>query len=620
VVGRLLAEPEVKAFAEGFEQSLRQAFGVGARAPLAIMGLAPEDFDGIVLNRAGFALVGATFERGPAVDAVLLLEARAGGEKLGRIAQGLRAGAEAFLGAKFAEADVRGRKVHATSVPGHEICVSVAGCRLIVTTRGARMEEVLKALDEGHPQALAAAPRFARLKERMGAARSAIFAYADAPALARIALDAFAYLSPEGVAHARRIGTGLGLDAVEALGFADVPEGGEYRTEAAVLLKERRGVFALLPDAAPSHRFARLAPMNALLYAGETFDAHAFWEGVVALAGTVDPAAAAHLEGAEAKANAFLGLDLRADLLRALGTEWGGYVAWRPEGGLFPDLVLCATVRDRDRLGRALDTLAAKAGEVARKSGASVTPGRTDFRGTEIRFLEVTDRRGDPRPYAPAWAFGADFVVFGLCPQAVKHALEEKPALSARAEFQRVLARAPRGTVSATYVDLGRVATWLYATAVPALQAAQGALNRQLAALGVRVNFEDLPPAGVLARHLGGLVAYTVVEPDAVRVGFVSPFGAPLVVAPVGFVAGAVAVLVPRGQAVGRARAQAELAEAEMRRAEAEARRAEAAARAAAERAELDRLRAENELLRKRLGEIERQVEELRRSLEEKAK
>ena len=44
-----------------------------------------------------------------------------------------------------------------------------------------------------------------------------------------------------------------------------------------------------------------------------------------------------------------LGIDIRKDLLEALGTEWAAYVGAPPGGGLIPDIAMFATVRDRAR-------------------------------------------------------------------------------------------------------------------------------------------------------------------------------------------------------------------------------------------------------------------------------
>lgn len=611
-IGKLLAEPEVRRFAKNLEESLRATYAGNARAALAPFGLAPEDFDGIRLRRFGLAVVSVSLEA-EQVDAVLYLDVRAGREKLERILRALRQAGEAFGGLQFKEEVVRGRTVISTERDGHEFSVASQGDRFVLTTRRARLDEVLKAMDEGHVAPLSASPRMARLRDRMGAARSAILGYADAPALVRLVLSAFRYEGAGDAGEAEQVIRALGLDALEAIGFADVPEGGGYRTEAALLLKERRGLFALAPTKPPSHRFAAMTPPDALVYGGETCDLAALWDGILALARRFDEDTASKLARGEREISAMLGVDLRKDLLEALGTEWGAYVAGPPGGGLLPDVVLFATVRDRERLARTLDALADKAREFSRR-GATVATARAEYQGKEIRFLEITDKRGDPEPFAPAWCVGEDFVVFGLWPQAVKHALMAKVqapdavalgavGLLGSAEFQRLLAAAPKSAVSTTYIDVGRVITWLYGTGVPFLQMAQGAVHRKAQMLGLRLNLGDLPTADVLARHLEGMLCYTAVEDDCLRFGYVSQIGAPLAVVPVAVLAGIGIVLLPRSMAA-EARARDEVVREEL---EAQARAREAVAR----EEERARLRAENEMLRKRLDELEKKVAEL---------
>jgi len=626
-IGKLLAEPEVKQFVAKLTASVRDAYGGNARQPLAMFGLAPEDFDGIKPRRFGFALVDVAPDTRQ-FDAVLYLDVREGQEKLARILLGLRQAAQAFLGTQFKEEALRGRTVVSTEVGGHEICLAAQGSQFVLTTRHARMEEVLKAMDEGHPAPLRSSAPVTRLKERMGAQRNAIFAFANAPAIGRLALAAMRYVPHADAPAVEKVARALGLDAVEAVGFADIPVGEGYRTETAVLLKERRGLFKLASTQPPSHRFAAMTPPDALVYVGETGDLVELWDGILSIAGEIHPDLRGKLERGAREGGAVLGIDVRNDLLAALGTEWGTYVAWPPGGGLLPDVVLFATVRDRERLEKTLDALSTKAREL-RGRGATVTSGSTEFRGHVIRFLEITDKRGEPRPYAPAWAFGDDFVVFGLCPQTVKHALMEKGyaaseggtasgggpprGLSGREDFRQLLAAAPKSTVSATYIDLGHAVTWLYAAGAPFLQVAQAAANRQLLGYGMRLNFEDLPTADVLARHLSGVLWYTAVEDDCVRMGYLSEVGAPLAAVPVA--AALFVVLIPRSQARAR---EMEQAREDARRAEAEqAARMRREQEAQAQRAENKALRAENEALRKRLEELEKKVAELLKATEE---
>jgi hypothetical protein len=657
-IGKLLAEPEVQIFTKKLGESLRAVFAANAGGPLGIVGLKPDDFDGIVVRRAGLAVV-AVAPEARQVDAVLYLETRAGGEKVARILKAIRQAVEMFTQTAFTETDVRGRKVISTAAFGHEFCLAAQGDRFVFTTRAARMEEILKAIDEGHPGPLAAAPRMAKLRERMGAQRNALLGYLDAAALLRFV--------PDGMP--RRIVAALGVDAIESMGFADVPEGALYRTEGAILVKERRGLLALAQKGPPSHRFATMTPGDALCYGAEICDLAALWDGIVALAADAKRGGLGDvpdLAEAEKTASGWLGVNLKEDLLKALGTEWAGYVAWPGAGGgVVPDAVLFASVRDREKLVRSLDALAAKAHEAVAPSGGAVVACKTTFRGTEIRFLELTDR-GEPIPLAPAWAFGEDFVVFGLWPQSVKHALMEKatpaqeggaapgsgPArgLAGRADFRQLLAATPRNATSATYVDLGRIASCLYATAVPLLQGVQGAVNRpnprlpvpvQMALGGLKLNFEDLPTADVVARHLSGFVAYTCAEDDCIRVGFVSQFGAPLAVVPIAAMAGVAAAVIgqaharDRVEATQRARAEMAAQQAAQQAAKAaqetqrgdmlqakveEMQRMLAASEAAnqALRGNVEKVVAENDMLKKRLSDLEAQVAELLKASEGK--
>jgi hypothetical protein len=170
--------------------------------------------------------------------------------------------------------------------------------------------------------------------------------------------------------------------------------------------------------------------------------------------------------------------------------------------------------------------------------------------------------------------------------------------------------------VSATYVDAAGLAVWLYNTAVPVLQVLQGAMHVRAAPFGVRLNLQDLPPADVLARHLGAAMTYTAVEPDGLRMGYVSDFGAMGLVVPA-------AMLAATAAGFARTRAEVEvhrtIAEAEARRAEEEARERAGAARHGRRDIEVEmmereaaRLHRETEMLRQRIAEIERQVAELR--------
>jgi len=263
-------------------------------------------------------------------------------------------------------------------------------------------------------------------------------------------------------------------------------------------------------------------------------------------------------------------------------------------------------MRDRPRLEKALETIATRLPALVEASGVVVRANEAHFRGVRIRFLELSMKNGDPIPVAPAWAFTDDFLVFALVPQTIKHALLEKRSLQGSDEFQTLLRRIPQNSVSYTYVDMKGVTAWIYNTAVPVLQVLQGAINEKLARFSdgmrmgrMRLNLQDLPPAEVLTRHLGGAMFYSAVEDDCVRYGYVSDYGATLLIAPI-MMLGTLGTLAAKGEH--------EAADQARRRAERKEKR----------RGQVERLQAENALLRKRLDGIEREIAEIKRLLGEK--
>ncbi|MHC4549639.1 MAG: hypothetical protein ACYTEZ_12780 [Planctomycetota bacterium] len=604
-LGRLWSEPEVQHFVKRLMKSLDPLLD-RASGPLGVIGLQRQDLEGIRIRRAGFAVVDAYFETRFELDLVLALEFRQGAEKAAKIVRALRQAAETFLGVGFQEIQLREQPVWQGQFAGREAFVWMQGPRLLVTTTRGRMEQLLHALDAGHPRPLRDAPRFAKVRTRMGADRHVCFGYADVPRIyARATGAAAQFLRGDELAQVHTLWNTLGLDALEGVGVADIPSGTGFRTELALTLKERRGVFALFPQGKPSHRFARHAPANALLYWAERVDLEVFWDGVLRLAEGFG--ARGKVEAATAQLNERLGIDLRRDLAAALGTDWAGYLGAPPEGGLIPDYAIFVTVRDRPRLEQALDTLVARLQPLAAEHGVSVRPGEAHFRGVRIRFAELSER-GDPIPVAPSWAFVDDFCVLALYPQTVKHALLEKRSMQGNEEFRALQRRVPDSAMSVSYLDTKGLVAWLYNTGVPLLQLLQGALNQELQPYGVRLNLQDLPPAEVVTRHLGGAVFYTAVEEDCIRIGCVSPFGAPIVVVPV-MAVGVAATLVEKGEREAR-RQQA-------RRAQRLAEAARARAQLKKLRAQQEKLRAQNRMLRERLRRIEDEVAELKRLLEE---
>ena len=604
-LGRLWSDPEVQHLTQRLMKSITPAFEA-ANGPLAIVGLTMEDFRGIRVRRGGFAVVDVSVDDGGFhTDLVLFAEFREGADKARKVVQALRQAAQTFAAVAFEEIRIQDKPVWRAQVSSHEVFLWMEGSRLLVTTKHARMDQMLRALAGGQPESLRASPRYVTIRSRMGAERFAVFLYVDVrQILERTKQFATRLGGARGVAEFESVGRKLGLNTMESVAVADIPSGTGFRTELAVTFLERRGLFALVQPGRPSNRFAGYAPAHSLLYGAERLDLVAFADTVLAL--TEAFGVRGKVDAAVQRANAVLGVDLRQDVAAALGTEWAAYLARPPGGGLIPDYAVFVTVRDRARLEKALETIAARLPALVGASGVVVRANEAHFRGVRIRFLELSKKNGDPIPVAPAWAFTDDFLVFAFVPQTIKHALLEKRSLQGSDEFQTLLRRIPQSAVSHTYVDMKGVTAWIYNTAVPVLQVLQGAINEKLARFSdrmqmgrIRLNLQDLPPAEVLTRHLGGAMFYTAVEDDCVRFGYVSDFGATLLVAPI-VMLGTSATLAAKGERKAAVRARRHAERAEKRS------------------GQLERLRAENALLRKRLDRIEREIAEIKRLVGEK--
>jgi hypothetical protein len=310
-----------------------------------------------------------------------------------------------------------------------------------------------------------------------------------------------------------------------------------------------------------------------------------------------------------ARAGERIGIDIRKEFIASLGDDWAWYLSVPPQGGLIPDLVLFVSAKDGERFENAVVKLVNHFREEAVRKGAYVELNETDFRGQKIRFVEAADHRGEPIPIQPTWVRGGDYFVLGLYPQAVKHALMDKPSLDESEEFAALRRQVPDSSLAVTYLDTTLFVRWGYNTLVPVLQAVQGSINAQLRPFQVKFNFQDLPPAEVITRHLSPMVFFEAGESDCYRAGFVSPYGMTGLLVPV---AAAGAGLVTFSQ-LEQGERMRQRAEAERRMAQREALEVELARTQQL----LAQTRADKAKLETRLADIEQQLAELRKLVSE---
>ncbi|MCZ6787963.1 MAG: hypothetical protein O7E54_12455, partial [Planctomycetota bacterium] len=531
-LGRILAEPDMQAFLKPMGESIKKALEKIAQQfnPLAAIGLKAEDFKGIAIRRFGLALVNASFAAAtPDIDAVLRIEFRKGGANAMKIAGKLKLAAEQHMEVAFEKQELLGKTVWRASARGHEIFAHVDETQILLTSKLPRMKQVLSGTLK---TSLAKSERFTTLIKRMGATRRGTLLFANVPSLYDRMLNLVrTHEGPDDAAETEEICKAIGLDAVQACAMADIPAGTGFRTEFAVTMSARRGMFTTIGTERVKHLFTQHVPESAMIYGAEANDLEAYFRNLQRMMMRFEPQGSKEIEDGWKELDALLGVDLRKDLLAALGTQWATYISAPPAGGLIPDFCVFVNIRDRATLEASLDKMVKRIAGLAKEGGLTVVPRETFYRTGRIRFLELS-HKGKPVPVAPAWAFGDGYLIVAPFPQSIKGAWADKPSIEKKEDFRALLRQIPDSSVSCTYVDTKRLFGWLYNTGVPLLQGFQGAANVRLEPTGIRLNFEDLPPAEVIQKHLRGLMFYTAVEDDCVRMGYVSDFGAPLVLVP----------------------------------------------------------------------------------------
>jgi hypothetical protein len=532
---KLCAEPEVARFLEGLRAAFRTAGG--SVGPLQILGLSPQDLAGMEIDRAGIGLVDFSCEELADLDLVVAVRFARGEAKAAKVFERLRQAAEQFLGLVFESRQVRGREVWSTHAMRVEVCAAFAGDRFLLTTSAGRMEAILAALEGGRPDPLAVSARFRGAFDGMAAGPRGAVGFLDVKAVAERVLKAFP--GPE----ARRIWERLGLGNVETAAMADTLVDGLWRTECSIRFPKREGLLALPEAGRAPDRFLPLVPPDAILVESERLDAARM---LATLRETLraEPELSNAFEAAVREANEALGIDLQADLLAALGTEWTAYVRF---AGLLPEVVGFATLRDREKFEKSVATAIARLNAVALERGGRVTLRETPFRTGTIRFLEICETRGSPVPISPAWMVRDDHVVFGLWPQSVKNALRQ-PApfggVTVLPWFDALRGLVPANASAVTCVDTASILRCLYETGAPILQGVQAAINDYLAPFGTRVPFEDLPPPEVVGKHLRATVLWSSVNETSARCGMISSLGAPAAFAAIALPVAAFAGLV----------------------------------------------------------------------------
>lgn len=157
--------------------------------------------------------------------------------------------------------------------------------------------------------------------------------------------------------------------------------------------------------------------------------------------------------------NAQTGVDLKADILEAVGGTWGAYLSDTTGGGSLGSAVLFASLKDRARFAGAHRKLVSKAKSLLaeQERGMYIRPRIWNDGEVELTTLQFP---GMPVPLEVTYALAGDWLVMGLTPQAVVAASRQATGHgdAGVASNPAFLSAVPkdRSLTSLTFVDTAR--------------------------------------------------------------------------------------------------------------------------------------------------------------------
>jgi hypothetical protein len=259
-----------------------------------------------------------------------------------------------------------------------------------------------------------------------------------------------------------------------------------------------RGIFKALAGKPLAAKDLATIPADSQLASAGRLDAGKLFDAIMAITKEIEPAAAERNAAELTEANHKLGLNLRQDLLGALGDVWTTYSS-PGEGVMFPfGLTAAVSVRDAARLRAAQDRLLAVVAHATtaddEKKGKFV---RTTIEGRTVLHYEF---RQTPIPISPGWTIGDHHVVGSLTVQNLKGFLLRKPDTKSLADVPVVASwlREGQGTLAVSYQDTAGLFRAFY----PTLMLFAGSMGQQLREADIDFDMTLLPSTNAIAQHL----------------------------------------------------------------------------------------------------------------------
>ncbi len=404
---------------------------------------------------------------------------------------------------------IEGRTVHAVSADPVHLAWWVEGKHAVVTAGTDTPEAAVKRMQDKGQARLSEQPLFKKVRD-FKEFETGLRGFLDVAALLKMARGRGKEVD--------KLLTDLGLDGLRGVTFCSGFDGPAARSVVEIDMPgPRKGLLGLA--AGKPFTFADVPPIpdDAASWSMTNFDAAALYDIAVPALEQVlkitSPEEAKEVSEALKAVDAALGIDLRKDLLAALGDRFATYSS-PAEGPLTLGQTFLFTVRDEKKLR---DSLEAAIKGLAKAAGIEVSIKKKTYRGVELREVHVNV---PGFIFLPTYAVHKGWLVVSYYPQAVEgyvlRAAGEVPSWKPDAATAATLAKLPKQFTSISVSDPRPALRIVLSFAPLVARAVQQALQQS----GVKefpIDVGALPNAHEVTRHLFPNVAVTSDDGKSLR-------------------------------------------------------------------------------------------------------
>lgn len=315
--------------------------------------------------------------------------------------------------------------------------------------------------------------------------------------------------SDEDLDRWNRLGDELGLRNLKQVVYAGGFTGTDWQTEAHIGATDIRNTLLRVMAGEPvTDAELALAPRNATWVSAQRFDAGVLMDTIRGIARAMGDQPAAGFERALGEARRNLGIDLEADLVRALGSAW---VVYHERGIAGPMGLGFVAVNPLKDAGKAEASLAAVENKLNAMLEAEPPESRVPFRFKTVQQGETTIHSFAAPMVSPSWAVKDGRLYVSLFPQAIAtadlYAKQAGNTILQNEGFQAMRARlGQQAATGVMFADLPQTAPTIYPNYLMLAQMASAAAPDAPPGAAMM-----LPPLDKILPHLApaGSVAWT---------------------------------------------------------------------------------------------------------------